>query len=98
MTTVKAALLVAAYDFEDPKFRQLRAPAQDAEALGEVLSNPDIGGFEVQTLINQPADVVRQELEGFFADRKPDDLLLLYFSCHGVKDPAGRTPFRYDQH
>lgn len=32
-------------------------------------------------------------MEGFFADRRREDLLLLYFSCHGVKDPDGRLYF-----
>ncbi len=93
MTRARAALIVAAYAFEDPKFAQLRAPARDAEALAAVLADPDIGGFEVTTLVNQRADEVSQEIEGFFADRAPDDLLLLYFSGHGVKDPNGRLYF-----
>ncbi|MGH8331512.1 MAG: ABC transporter substrate-binding protein, partial [Pseudomonas sp.] len=29
----------------------------------------------------------------FFADRKPDDLLLLYFSCHGVLDSGRQLHF-----
>jgi uncharacterized caspase-like protein len=33
---------------------------------------------------------VRREIETFFANRKRDDLLLLYFSGHGVKDDDGR--------
>src|SRR5215469_10279000 len=33
---------------------------------------------------------VGREIQGFFNDRNRNDLLLLYFSCHGVKDEDGR--------
>ena len=93
MAGTRSALIVAAYDFQDEKFQELRAPARDAEALAGVLGDDEIGGFEVKTLINQPCDVVTQELEAFCSDRTPEDLLLLYFSCHGIKDSTGRLYF-----
>lgn len=37
--------------------------------------------------------MISEEIEDFFADRRHDDLLLLYFSCHGIKDDAGRLYF-----
>jgi hypothetical protein len=37
-----------------------------------------------------PGQLVEEEIEGFFADRRPDDLLLLYLFCHGVKDQDRR--------
>ena len=89
----RAALLVATAEYGDPAFRRLRAPGHDVEALGRVLADPAIGGMDVRTLVNQPGQVVEEEIEGFFADRKPDDLLVLYLSCHGVKDPDGRLYF-----
>jgi hypothetical protein len=91
--TTRAALVVAAYEFEDPRFQQLRAPARDVEALAGVLGEAAIGGFDVKTVVNESSPVVQQELERFFSDRKPEDLLLLYFSCHGVKDSTGRLYF-----
>src|SRR5690348_12894335 len=42
---------------------------------------------------NKPAHVVNLAVEEFFADRRPDDLLLLHFSCHGVKDEDGELYF-----
>ena len=44
----------------------------------------------VKRLINRPSHEVRREIETFFAGRKRNDLLLLYFSGHGVKDDDGR--------
>jgi WD40 repeat protein len=89
MEVTRSALIVASYDYEDPGLRQLRAPARDADALARVLNDPGIGGFEVRTMLNEPEHVVSEAVEEFFADRRPDDLLLLYFSCHGVKGDDG---------
>jgi hypothetical protein len=89
----RAALLVAAHEYVDPKLARLRAPPHDVEALQRVLADPAIGGYDVRTLINEPHGHVLEEIEAFFADRGPDDLLLLYFSCHGVKDLTGRLYF-----
>lgn len=89
----KAALLVACGTYEDPKFRALRAPSQDAGALAGVLGDPAIGGYTVSTMVDQPFWAVNEVIEGFFADRKRDDLLVVYFACHGVKDADGRLYF-----
>ncbi|MCQ6553922.1 caspase family protein [Streptomyces sp. C10-9-1] len=84
---------MACHEYGDPGLRRLRSPAEDAEALGRVLRDGAIGGYDVRTLVNQPAHVVNQALDDFFADRSPDDLLLVHFSCHGVKDEDGRLHF-----
>lgn len=89
----RAALVVAAHEFVDPRFQQLRSPAEDVDALAGVLADEAVGAFQVDTLVNEPSGEVQRKLERFFSGRKPDDLLLLYFSCHGVKDPAGRLYF-----
>ena len=57
--------------------------------MGEVLGDPRIGDFAVRVLRNESAQTIRVAVEDFFADRKPDDLLLLHFSCHGLKNAAG---------
>lgn len=87
------ALIIASSQYQDSVLRQLVAPAQDAEALAAVLRNPDIGGFEVQTLINETSYRVSEAIEAFLADRDRDDLLLLYFSGHGIKDADGQLYF-----
>ncbi|MFJ5984737.1 caspase domain-containing protein [Lentzea sp. NPDC092896] len=87
------ALIIASHEFADPGLSSLRAPAHDAARLGEVLADPRIGGFHVRTLINSPASEVNEAVEDFFADREPDDLLVLHFSGHGVKDEAGELHF-----
>jgi Caspase domain len=76
----RLALLIATSDYSDPALGQLRAPGHDASDLAEVLGIPRIGGFVVQTLINARCG----------ADRRPNDQLLIYLSCHGVLDDRGR--------
>jgi Caspase domain len=89
----RSALIVASNEYQDPGLGELRAPAADADALAAVLSDPEIGGFEVRTLLNEPAHVVNEAVEEFLTDRSPDDLLLLHFSCHGIKDQEGELYF-----
>ncbi|MDP8977504.1 MAG: caspase family protein [Actinomycetota bacterium] len=89
----KSALLVACGVYEDPKFKALRAPSHDADGLAEVLGDPAIGGYAVTTIVDQPFWDVNEAIEGFFADRGREDLLVLYFACHGVKDEDGRLYF-----
>jgi hypothetical protein len=93
MAGTRNALIVASYDYTDPGLRQLHAPASDARALEAVLQDPGIGGFDVRTLLNAPTHEINLAVEEFFADRRPDDLLLVHFSCHGVKDEDGDLYF-----
>ncbi len=81
----RRALLVATAQYEDPGLRELRSPGADVEALAAVLSEPEIGEFEVEPpLVDcRHADVARRIVE-FFAAGRPSDLLLLYIAGHGV--------------
>ena len=54
-----------------------------------MLANPEIGGFEVDVSFNEPESKLRRRLASFFDGRSRDDLLLVHFSCHGVKDDDG---------
>nr|WP_238420537.1 caspase family protein [Streptomyces taklimakanensis] len=87
------ALIVANDVYEHEGLSRLAAPAHDARALQSVLADPQIGRFRVTVVHNRPAHVVRREIANFFADRKPDDFLLLHFSCHGLKGASGALYF-----
>src|SRR6516164_297335 len=86
----RLALLVATSAYNDPDLRQLRAPGHDADQLAAVLRDPQIGGFDVQVLINPVSGEVQEGIEDFCTDRHPEDQLLIYLSCHGVLDSYGR--------
>lgn len=92
-TARRHALIIANYEYQDRGLRELRAPSHDADQLARVLRDPDIGGFTVRTMRNQPAPAISEAVEEFFADRGPDELLLLHFSGHGVKDEDGELYF-----
>jgi len=86
----RLALLIATYQYQDTGLRRLTAPAHDAESFATVLQDPDIAGFEVTTLINEPHHRVGEAIGDFYRDRRRDDLTLLYFTGHGLKDDNGR--------
>jgi hypothetical protein len=90
---VRSALIIAADNYEDPGLSQLASPSRDAEELANVLADPQIGGYRIRPLVNTPAHVAREAIEEFFTDARRDDKLLLYLSCHGVKDQDGRLCF-----
>jgi hypothetical protein len=89
----KYALIVATSRYTDPRLTKLEAPARDAASLATVLSMPTIGGFEVKSVVDAPAPKVMQEIEAFFDGRRRDDLVLLYFSGHGILDEGARLYF-----
>jgi uncharacterized protein YjbI with pentapeptide repeats/uncharacterized caspase-like protein/Tfp pilus assembly protein PilF len=87
----RLALLIANSKYIDPTLNQLIAPTHDAKGLADVLGNPNIGNFEVRTLLDESTQKLREEIEDFFGDdRSKDDLLLLYLSCHGIRGQDGQ--------
>jgi hypothetical protein len=89
----RLALLLASDRYDDPGLGSLRSPSHDVRALAAALADPRIGGFEVDEVFNRQAHEVNAAIEDFFCDRRPDDVLLLYVSSHGVKDDGGRLYF-----
>ncbi len=89
----RKALIVANGEYENAELGHLRSPAADATALAEVLGDPDIGGFEVAVVRDEPTHVVQGHIEDLFTDSRRDDLLLLHFSCHGLKSDSGELFF-----
>src|SRR5512132_1216466 len=88
---MKYALIIGNNKYDDPKLAQLKTPAADSQALAKVLDDKTIGGFDAVTpLINQNETRVRRAISTFLTNKKPDDLVLLYFSGHGVLDDRGR--------
>ena len=89
----RLALVVAITDYTDASLRRLRAPAGDAADLRDVLADPEIGGFSVTSVINERAQHIRLAIEEFLAERRPEDVLLVYLSCHGLVDARNRLYF-----
>ncbi|MCC6568582.1 MAG: SUMF1/EgtB/PvdO family nonheme iron enzyme [Anaerolineales bacterium] len=87
--TSKFALVIANTEYQDTSFAKLTAPGRDAEEFAQVLRN--LASFtDVQVLLNEGEGKTRRSIARFFAERKRDDLLLLYFSGHGVRNDVGQ--------
>ena len=93
MAGQRKALIIANGEYEQEALRDLMAPEADAEALGRVLADPQIGDFAVQVVRNQPAHVIQAHIEEVFTESRPDDVLLLHFSGHGLKSESGELFF-----
>jgi DNA segregation ATPase FtsK/SpoIIIE-like protein len=90
----KRALVIGNSQYQDPRFNQLVMPGQDAAQLADVLRLPDICGFdEVNALIDNSEGTLRRRISRFFSKSQRDELLLLYFSGHGVLDEQGLLYF-----
>jgi hypothetical protein len=86
----KYALIIGNTEYTDPRLAQLTAPGKDAEDFARVLKDQNICAFdEVKILLNQPSSSVIEAVDEFFDQKKHDDLLVLYFSGHGIKDELG---------
>jgi hypothetical protein len=93
MNGERRALIVANDEYQHEGLRHLLAPAADAQALAEVLGDPQIGDFNVHVVRNEPAHVIQAQIEELFSDSRPEDVLLLHFSCHGLKSESGELFF-----
>jgi len=91
----KVALLIAASEYQ-PGLNPLPAAIKDVDAIEEVLVHPDMGGFaksDVTVLKNPGRQQMEMAIETLFSDCLKDDLVVLFFSGHGIKDDLGRLYF-----
>jgi uncharacterized caspase-like protein len=85
------ALVIGNSHYLDERLSNLNSSIVDAERFAEILADPKIGSFDhVETIINKNNDEIKQAIEGFFNKKNRDDLLLLYYSGHGIKSPSGQ--------
>lgn len=85
----KIALLIGITDYQEG----LEAPDNqaDMQEMQRVLQKPEVGDFDVVELLSNPDPTQMQlAIEKLFQeDRSQNDLILLYFSGHVVKDDNG---------
>ena len=90
----KVALLIGVSEYGQG-LTNLPGTEADLQAMQQVLENPQVGAFDqVQVLPNPNRTQMAVAIDTLFTqDRKRDDLVLLYFSGHGVRDDDGSLYF-----
>jgi signal transduction histidine kinase len=93
VTGRRIALIVATDQYTDDTFQRLHAPGEDAVSLAAVLADAAEHPYEVNVLRNAPAAKINRTIERALLGVRRDDVILLYFSGHGIKDDAGNLYF-----
>lgn len=89
----KFALLIGVSEYE-PGLNPLPATVKDVEALQRVLLDSEMCGFDqVKQLTNPDPQSMQYEIETLFSSCTKNDLVLLFFSGHGIKDDNGKLYF-----
>lgn len=91
----RLALLVANSKYSDPKLGHLDSPVSDAERLRKQLESDACGNFEVTEFFDKPYDDVQDAIADFFEDARQSDLLVFFFSGHGLRDSDDRLFFGF---
>jgi branched-chain amino acid transport system substrate-binding protein len=82
----KFALLIGVSEYSEG-LRPISSAILDVEAMRRVLDHPDMGAFDKVTVLPNPdKGSMEKAVEDLFANGQRDDLVLLYFSGHGLKD------------
>jgi Caspase domain len=88
--TFKTALLIGVSECGEG-FNQLPGAAEDVEAIQRVLLCAEMGNFDEAKILNNPGlQEMMQAVETLFTGRNKDDLVLLFFSGHGIKDSSNK--------
>lgn len=90
----KIALLIAVGEFDSADLASLPKSSTDVDAMKEALIDTELGGFkesDITVLKNPKKQLMEDAIYDLFDKdkRKKDDLLLFYFSGHGITDEHG---------
>ena len=88
----KAALLIGTSEYTG-KLKPLASAERDVEAMQRVLQQREMGGFaaeDVEVLLNADPKAIELAIYRLYANRGSEDLVLFYFSGHGVIDRRGK--------
>jgi hypothetical protein len=85
----KIALLIGVSQYGEG-IPPLSSALNDVEAMQRVLQNPSLGGFDqVEPLLNPTDSEMRRAIQKLFKQAAKDDLVLLFFSGHGITNDDG---------
>ncbi|PWU49654.1 type VII secretion protein EccCb [Micromonospora globispora] len=82
----RRALLIANDRYIDRSLADLYAPREEARDLRSLLADPDVGAFHETVLLeNESKSSIERAMESMLRAAGPEDLVVLYFSGHGVR-------------
>jgi len=84
----RSALLITTAAYADAQLAWLRPPVSGAHDLAAALADPRAGGFAVDMLTDGTETEIRLAVGRFLAGRSAQDTVLLYLSCHAIRDRA----------
>ena len=99
----RSALLITTAAYADAQLAWLRPPVSGALDLAAALADPRAGGFAVDMLADGTETEIRLAIARFLTARSPDETVLVYLSCHAIRDrtrlyfAATDTWLRYPQ-
>ena len=80
----KTALLIGVSEYGE-SIPPLSSPLHDVTAMERVLKNPNLGNFtQIEKLLNPNSEAMRIAIFNLFKNAEKEDLLLLFFSGHGM--------------
>jgi Caspase domain len=84
----RLAIIIGASEYKDNSIPTLRSPANDAKEVSDILSQY---GFDIKLLLgeNVTSSNIRRAISDSFSQTDPYDLILFYFSGHGLLDGYG---------
>lgn len=88
----KVALLIGVSEYR-AGFTPIPSAVKDVDALYRVLVDPERGDFLAENIIclkNPDRQKMEDAIHSLFHDRQKDDLVLFYFSGHGIKDAKNK--------
>ena len=90
----KTALLLGVGRYKDPELQNLRTPPANVSDLASLLQAPEIGAFTDISALQDPSLLEAQEsIANIFSHAGAADLILFYFSGHGIKGDNGDLYF-----
>ncbi|WP_225225812.1 caspase family protein [Komarekiella delphini-convector] len=85
----KIALLIGVSEYGED-IPPLSSALNDVEAMQRVLQNPSLGSFEqIEHLLNPDQTEMRRAIQKLFKEASKEDLVLLFFSGHGITNDEG---------
>jgi hypothetical protein len=85
----RIAVIISNGTFSDSGFPRLLGTTIDNKELSMILSDPELGGFEVNSLVDQGLLAVRKAIALSCSTAERDDTLLIYYSGTGALSQDG---------